>query len=250
MAAADWKNLFDNFGIKKVTKTDKSKRAYVPNAQQLAAIQAAGVTPSTHRPAPGRPVTVLFDAGTKSVECSYYQSQRSEDADRNPEPRMGHSFISAWLEEGDTVIIGNVGNQLFVAKEPSFSITEQSAADELVRKADPATILKIAKAARGKPPTKLVQRQDFVRNPYVVAGALIRARQKCEMPGCSSALFARDDGSIYLEVHHVHPLAEGGNDSLENAAAVCPSCHRELHLGKERSKRRTLLKNYIATLNP
>lgn len=250
MAAADWSKLFDNFGTKKVTKTDRNKAAYVPNAKQRNAIHAAGVRPSLARPAPGLPLTVLFDTSTEIVECSYYHSERSIRAKRNPEPRMGHSFISSWLKEGDRVIIGNVGSQLFVAKEPAFAITDQSAAEELIRKADPANILKRARAAKGKPATKLVQRQEFVRNPYVVAGALIRAHEKCEMPGCSSALFAKDDGSIYLEVHHVRPLGEGGDDTLKNAAAVCPSCHRELHFGKERAKRRALMKNYIATLHP
>lgn len=248
MATADWRKLFDNFGRKEVTKTDKNKAAYVPNEQQRNAIHAAGVRPSRLRPAPGFPVTVLFDHGTDSVECSYYHAARADDAGRTPEPRMGHSFISAWLKEGDTVIIGNVGTQLFVAKEPALPITDQSAAEELIKKSDPANILKRAKAAKGKPPTTLVQRQEFVRNPYVVAGALIRAQKNCEMPGCSSTLFAKDDGSVYLEVHHVHPLGEGGDDSLENAAAVCPSCHRELHFGKERMQRRTVLKSYIATL--
>ncbi|WP_342542729.1 HNH endonuclease signature motif containing protein [Paenisporosarcina sp. FSL H8-0542] len=35
----------------------------------------------------------------------------------------------------------------------------------------------------------------------------------------------------YLEVHHIKRLADNGEDSVENAIAVCPNCHRELHFG-------------------
>ena len=29
-------------------------------------------------------------------------------------------------------------------------------------------------------------------------------------------------------------LADGGADTVENAIAVCPNCHRELHYGERR----------------
>jgi len=35
-----------------------------------------------------------------------------------------------------------------------------------------------------------------------------------------------------LEVHHKVPLAEGGDDTVENAIALCPNCHRHAHYGK------------------
>jgi 5-methylcytosine-specific restriction endonuclease McrA len=66
------------------------------------------------------------------------------------------------------------------------------------------------------------------------------------MPQCSSQLFNRQDGRPYLEVHHVVPLSEGGDDTLENAAALCPSCHRELHYGKLRLQKRAILKSEIS----
>jgi len=27
------------------------------------------------------------------------------------------------------------------------------------------------------------------------------------------------------------PLSEGGEDTLENAIALCPNCHRKMHYG-------------------
>lgn len=73
----------------------------------------------------------------------------------------------------------------------------------------------------------------FVRDPRVVAYVLQRASGRCEC--CANdAPFRRPDGRPFLEVHHVLPLADGGPDCIENAVAVCPNCHRELHHGSER----------------
>ncbi|MEC5166165.1 putative HNH restriction endonuclease [Flavobacterium sp. PL11] len=45
--------------------------------------------------------------------------------------------------------------------------------------------------------------------------------------------FLRDNGNTpYLEVHHKKPLAEDGDDTIENAFALCPNCHRHAHYGK------------------
>ncbi|WP_442967956.1 HNH endonuclease [Rheinheimera sp.] len=35
----------------------------------------------------------------------------------------------------------------------------------------------------------------------------------------------------YLEVHHRIPLAEKGEDTLENAIELCPNCHIQAHFG-------------------
>ncbi|MCD9544043.1 hypothetical protein GLP24_04155 [Photobacterium carnosum] len=42
----------------------------------------------------------------------------------------------------------------------------------------------------------------------------------------------KSNGEPYLEVHHIKPLSQGGEDSLENVKAICPNCHREMHFGK------------------
>ena len=88
----------------------------------------------------------------------------------------------------------------------------------------------------------------FDQNPYVVAGALVRSKGLCEMPRCARPLFNREDGAPYLEVHHIIPLGENGDDILVNAAALCPHCHRELHFGRDRLKLRRALSTYVSSL--
>lgn len=74
----------------------------------------------------------------------------------------------------------------------------------------------------------------FERDAYVVAIARVRARFRCELPGCQTTSFLTDSGTPYCEVHHILPLAEGGVDAIENAACVCSQHHRELHVGIRR----------------
>lgn len=235
----DWSVEFDHFGVKRVTKTDKRKGAYVLNRAQRQALAEAGRDPA------GRevfPVEVLFDPATSSLVSRYYQSER-KGAGRPPEVRMGQGLIQ-WAQIGDEIILGSKGTRVLVAR-----IIPEAAADvgrELARTGDKRKIIARALRAKGKPARNVRQVSDFARNPYVVAAALLRANDSCEMPNCTRERFRREDGSTYLEVHHVIPLAEGGDDTLGNAAGLCPACHRELHFGVERAKKRALLSSAIA----
>jgi hypothetical protein len=81
---------------------------------------------------------------------------------------------------------------------------------------------------------------DFARCPKVVAWILMQAKGRCEQ--CDEpAPFSRADGTAYLEVHHVRPLAEGGPDTVDNAVALCPTCHRASHHASDRRDRRKRL---------
>jgi 5-methylcytosine-specific restriction protein A len=87
------------------------------------------------------------------------------------------------------------------------------------------------KVAPKMPKQKLILARAFERNPDVVAETLLRASGTCE--GClKAAPFLRSDGSPYLEVHHRIPLSKGGEDTVCNAIALCPNCHREKHYGQ------------------
>jgi len=72
--------------------------------------------------------------------------------------------------------------------------------------------------------------ETFARSSEVVAWILEQARGTCEFCG-KPAPFSRDDGTPFLEVHHVMMLREGGPDIVDNAIALCPNCHRKAHYG-------------------
>ncbi|EXJ11258.1 putative restriction endonuclease [Nitrincola nitratireducens] len=91
--------------------------------------------------------------------------------------------------------------------------------------------LKRLSQANRLPCSVRVSTKVFLRNPDVVAEVLYRARGVCEKCGEKAPFSRRTDGSPYLEVHHKVRLADDGEDTLDNAIAVCPNCHRELHFG-------------------
>jgi len=79
----------------------------------------------------------------------------------------------------------------------------------------------------------------FVRSSEVRRRVLERAGGKCEW--CSEPGFLMADGRVYLETHHVVPLAELGSDTESNVVGLCPNHHREAHHGANSSKMRETL---------
>lgn len=69
----------------------------------------------------------------------------------------------------------------------------------------------------------------FVRNADVIAEVLLRAAGKCESCLSPAPFLRKKDKSPYLEVHHRVRLADGGEDTVANAIALCPNCHRREH---------------------
>lgn len=97
---------------------------------------------------------------------------------------------------------------------------------------------------RKNPPKNRTTTTTFSRLPEVVAYVEQRANGDCERCGLP-APFQRPEGDPYLEVHHIDPLAEGGADTVENAAGLCPNCHRRCHSGADAMEIRKVLKEII-----
>jgi 5-methylcytosine-specific restriction endonuclease McrA len=89
---------------------------------------------------------------------------------------------------------------------------------------------RLAKAPK-KPKSQTVTTTIFIRNADVVAEVLVRAKGRCEECGEPAPFVRARDGTPYLEVHHRKMLANGGEDTVSNAKAVCPNCHRRAHFG-------------------
>jgi len=234
-----WAEIFDNFGIKTVTLTDKNKEAYVVNADQRKVLQAAGIFPASARPANKFSIKIIGE-NIQTIDASYYEAIRS-GAGRPKEARMGREFIRNWLSIGDEVVLGNIGNEIFSTRLTSNKIENHDLGIEVAMRANASVVLARASSVIGKPKKITATTDRFARNPWVIAAALNRASGVCEMPTCANKYFLKDDGNVYLEVHHVVPLAEGGDDTVANVRALCPACHRELHHGLHRHSLRANL---------
>lgn len=71
------------------------------------------------------------------------------------------------------------------------------------------------------------------RNPYISEYTKNRANGICDLCG-QKAPFIDKNNKPYLESHHIITLAEGGPDVIYNTVAICPNCHRRIHILKNK----------------
>jgi 5-methylcytosine-specific restriction enzyme A len=124
-----------------------------------------------------------------------------------------------WLGTLPTAVQDDIDRQLElkVAKAMSDGAAARQARLEVAPK-HPETIQVISHA--------------FLRNPDVIADVLWRAKGVCERCHRKAPFIRQSNNSPYLEVHHRIQLSDGGEDTVVNAIALCPNCHREVHFGK------------------
>ena len=75
--------------------------------------------------------------------------------------------------------------------------------------------------------------KTYKRSGKVKGWVIRRANKHCELCG-ERAPFDKEDGTPFLEVHHLTRLKDNGPDTVENCAALCPNCHRKLHHSPDR----------------
>lgn len=79
------------------------------------------------------------------------------------------------------------------------------------------------------------------RSPWISEYAKRRAKGACQL--ClQPAPFSNAKGEPYLETHHIIWLAKGGEDSIENTVALCPNCHRKMHILNHKADLEFLIK--------
>ena len=72
----------------------------------------------------------------------------------------------------------------------------------------------------------------YLRDPKIRNAVMRRAAGNCEY--CGEEGFLKEDGSRYLETHHVIALANDGSDKLTKVIALCPNDHRMAHFSNKR----------------
>lgn len=110
---------------------------------------------------------------------------------------------------------------------------------------------KIAEVSSSDPHKREYLIETYARNQGWVAEAKIRYGLYCLCNDCTNT-FIKPDGKPYIEVHHILPLADGGEDSLWNLAVLCAHHHRMAHFASEDVRlnfQKFLLKQTQARLN-
>ena len=140
--------------------------------------------------------------------------EQQDDEDGNPR--------DVWIfplkrKDGSTPLIPRVSLDKTLERKVRKSST--LSLDELKSRASKST---------AKPGSRISTTTTYQRDPNVVNYTLKRANGICEL--CEQpAPFKKKNGDPYLEVHHVVQLANDGDDTIENAVALCPNCHRKMH---------------------
>ena len=115
------------------------------------------------------------------------------------------------------------------------TISDKTAADLLnkklkaARRLDDDELRRRAFHRSGQSGQRSVSVSQFDRNPWVAEYTKRRADGHCDL--CHEpAPFPGKDGTPYLENHHITWLSRGGEDSVLNTVALCPNCHRRMHV--------------------
>ena len=88
---------------------------------------------------------------------------------------------------------------------------------------------KIEESINGGPEKREGVRSIFNRSIEVVTKTRLRANGICQL--CKNkAPFNDKNGEPFLEVHHVIWLSQGGTDDITNTVALCPNCHKRMHI--------------------
>lgn len=96
------------------------------------------------------------------------------------------------------------------------------------------TFKELERIALKRSAKKLVNKKETIvvqkkRDPYIAEYARLCANGICQL--CNNpAPFKRLNGEPYLESHHIIWLSNGGEDTIENTVALCPNCHRKMHV--------------------
>lgn len=111
--------------------------------------------------------------------------------------------------------------------------------EKKAKKSTNKQIIERLKNVDGKPGTRKTIVQHKERNADVVEYTKRRSKGMCDL--CKNeAPFKNKMQEPYLEVHHVITLAEGGPDQIYNTVALCPNCHRKMHVVKSKDDKEKL----------
>ena len=77
--------------------------------------------------------------------------------------------------------------------------------------------------------------ETYIRKAKWSVEAKARLGDKCLGKHCDNS-FTKENGSLYIEVHHIVPLAYGGENVLANLSVLCAHHHRMAHFADSQCK--------------
>lgn len=150
----------------------------------------------------------------KLVEAPYKERQVDEDGQER----------DVWMFPIRPVTSG-AAPKLTVAQAHAIELNQSSRAKHLSTE----QLELRAQRANRIPTVRPAIASVFVRDAAIAEYARRLASGNCDL--CRSpAPFRTRRNEEYLECHHVRWLSRGGEDAIENTVALCPNCHRRMHV--------------------
>lgn len=120
----------------------------------------------------------------------------------------------------------------------AVSREDQQALDSLrvkkAKKLSDESLKERAEKSRKMPSIYQQLTMQYERSVWVSEYAKRLAKGICQL--ClKPAPFENAKGVPYLETHHIVWLAKGGEDTITNTVALCPNCHKKMHVVDDKS---------------
>ncbi len=106
-------------------------------------------------------------------------------------------------------------------KESQAKIVKKLSYDDLKKK--------VAKQNIERGSYRKTTTKQYGRDAKLARFTRLSANGVCELCG-QPAPFNDKNGEPYLESHHIDWLERGGSDTPDNTAALCPNCHKKMHV--------------------
>ncbi len=136
-------------------------------------------------------------------------------------------------EQGDSRQVWMFPLKLIAGKQPTISQKIIQKYNYIkgskAKKLSDQELSKRAQISSKKAGNRTVASTQYDRNIWVSEYSKRKANGVCQL--CKlKAPFRNHAGQPYLETHHIKWLSKGGDDSIENTVALCPNCHRKMHI--------------------
>jgi len=156
----------------------------------------------------------IYRDQVKLVEIPYQEKQKDEEGML----RNVWVFPVKPIEDNEIIIEQKIINESYEKKEKR---AKKLSDKDLYEKAKESQSVKTS--------VRTTTTQTFERNAFVTEFAKRRAKGICQL--CNKpAPFNNKLGEPYLETHHIQWLSKGGSDTIDNTVALCPNCHKKMHV--------------------
>lgn len=153
------------------------------------------------------------------------QVELTDDAYQEVQPDINGNARDVWVFPL-RLLTGVPGTEV---RNEELTVTKQERDKSAKKLSDQELTNRIKNRSKRSPGApRRVSSLQHTRDQLVVEYALRRARGNCGL--CREpAPFTKPNGVPFLEVHHIAWLTNGGPDTVDNVAALCPNCHRKMH---------------------